>query len=90
MASRITDSPRELAAAGFATVRELQCVAPTAVADRRLRDRRAAGIDPSDATPEIAHSLATTFDPWPEATVIDTDRELTSSTRAVDDALQLD
>lgn len=81
---------RELAATGFATVRELQCVAPTAVADRRLRDRRAAGVDPSDATPEIAHSLATTFDPWPEATVIDTDRELTSSTRAVDHALQLD
>ena len=47
----------------------VQCVAPAEVAASRLRGR-AAGTDPSDATPEIAARMAGAADPWPEATPI--------------------
>jgi len=51
---------------------ELRCSAPPDTTARRMRRRRGAGDDPSDATPEIAAQLALTEDPWPTAVVVDT------------------
>ena len=51
---------------------ELRCSAPPDTTARRMRRRRSAGDDPSDATPEIAAQLALTEDPWPTAVVVDT------------------
>jgi len=51
---------------------ELCCAAPTALAAERMRHRRAGGGDPSDATPAVAATMATTMSAWPEAAVIDT------------------
>jgi uncharacterized protein len=51
---------------------ELCCTAPTAIASQRMREREAAGDDPSDATPAIAAALATATDPWPTAALVDT------------------
>jgi aminoglycoside phosphotransferase family enzyme/predicted kinase len=59
----------ELADEVGADLSELLCVAPAAVAARRLRDR--AG-DPSDADPAIAAAMAADFAAWPSAAVIDT------------------
>jgi aminoglycoside phosphotransferase family enzyme/predicted kinase len=51
---------------------ELRCSAAPDSAARRIRRRRAAGADASDATPEIAAELALVEDPWPTAAVVDT------------------
>jgi uncharacterized protein len=51
---------------------ELQCSAPPDLAVRRIRRRRTAGGDASDATPEIAAKLAVVRDPWPSAAMVDT------------------
>ena len=51
---------------------ELRCTAPQTVADSRIEERIVATDDASDATVAVAHDLAATFEPWPEATVIDT------------------
>jgi predicted kinase len=59
----------ELADEVGADLSELLCVAPAAVAARRLRDR--AG-DPSDADPAIAAAMAADFAAWPSAAIIDT------------------
>ncbi|HEU5486485.1 MAG TPA: AAA family ATPase [Microlunatus sp.] len=78
---------RAVAADSYADLRELCCVAPTDVADARIRERRAVGADSSDATPDVAHALAATFQAWPEATVIDTNQALADSCAAAHDAL---
>jgi predicted kinase len=49
----------------------------------RVESRRAAGIDASDATPEVVRALGARFAPWPEATELDTTRALIQT---VDDA----
>ena len=67
---------RALAAAVGADVVELRCDAPSAVAAARTAQRAAAGTDPSDADAEVARRMAQTFDPWPQATDVDTDRPL--------------
>jgi aminoglycoside phosphotransferase family enzyme/predicted kinase len=51
---------------------ELECSAPSDTANKRLRDRARAGTDASDATPDVAATMAAVADPWPNATVIDT------------------
>ena len=51
---------------------ELRCDAPVGVARERMAARARAGLDPSDATSEIAARMAATAEPWPEATTIDT------------------
>ena len=53
---------------------ELRCVAPAGVAADRMRERAARGADASDADAAVAAAMAAVADPWPEATVIDTDR----------------
>ncbi|GAA3394888.1 bifunctional aminoglycoside phosphotransferase/ATP-binding protein [Cryptosporangium minutisporangium] len=65
------DAARVVASRAGATLVELHCVAPAAVAAERIAHRSG---DPSDATPEIAARLAAEFAPWPEASVVHTDR----------------
>ena len=50
---------------------ELRCVTSPEVAAARIA-RRAAGNDPSDATPAVARAMAAWADPWPTAKVIQT------------------
>ncbi len=63
---------------------EVRCTAPLEVCRSRISRRRAEGRDPSEATPEIAAEIAQRFEPWPEAHVVDTDRDLE---RVLDEAL---
>jgi aminoglycoside phosphotransferase family enzyme/predicted kinase len=60
----------ELAADADAQLTGLECRAPLAVTEARTLGRRGPGWD---ATPLAAAVLARDADPWPEATVIDTD-----------------
>lgn len=59
---------------------ELMCRAPDDVADARIRDR-SHGPHLSDATADIAGSMAREFDPWPQAEIVDTDTHDVSPTR---------
>lgn len=51
---------------------ELRCTLPIDLAEARVAARLAEGRDASEATPAIARSLAASFDPWPQAEVLDT------------------
>ncbi|MFZ0046288.1 MAG: AAA family ATPase [Streptosporangiaceae bacterium] len=64
-----------VAGAASADLIELRCEASAALTARRLTDRRLASRrgDLSDADPEVAARLAAAADPWPSATVIDTE-----------------
>ena len=76
---------RELGAAvdaAGASIAELRCVVPVEVARERIVRRRAAALDPSDATPEVLEHLAGRFDAWPEAVVLDTERPLAETAAA--------
>jgi predicted kinase len=66
------DRARALATRTMSDVVELRCDAPAQVAAERIRHRARVGLDPSDATPEIAASLAATAAPWPQALTVDT------------------
>jgi len=70
--SRQRRAAADLAAATSSDLVELCCVAPAGLAEARIRDRLAAGTDPSDATPAVAAAMAGAFDPWPSATSVDT------------------
>jgi aminoglycoside phosphotransferase family enzyme/predicted kinase len=83
--ARHRHAAREVAETTTSDLVELRCVAPTPVADQRIRARLAAGGDPSDATPVVAESMAARFHPWPEAVVVDTGGPLA---RSVDQALE--
>lgn len=67
----LREHARRTAAEAFSPVVELRCQAPVDVAAERVRARRGTG-DPSDADPDVARRLASDFDPWPEATALDT------------------
>jgi predicted kinase len=69
---RHRDMAAEVARTTAGDLTELECVAPTEVAEARIRRRLAGGHDPSDATPDVAAAMATRFDPWPGATAVDT------------------
>jgi aminoglycoside phosphotransferase family enzyme/predicted kinase len=59
---------------------ELVCTAPPEVAAGRLAARQAARDDDlSDATAATLTAMATDFDPWPEAVVVDTSGDPASS-----------
>jgi aminoglycoside phosphotransferase family enzyme/predicted kinase len=63
-----------LASAASADLVELCCVTSTAVAAARIARRAAAGSDASDATSMAVHTaMAAHTDPWPTATIVDTD-----------------
>jgi hypothetical protein len=55
---------------------ELHCDAPLSVAKERIARRSASMYNPSDATPAIAQHMASRFDPWREATLIDTNQSV--------------
>jgi aminoglycoside phosphotransferase family enzyme/predicted kinase len=59
-----------LARGAAVEVTRLECRVPVEVAAERLRSRRGSA---SDATPVVASVMALDAEPWPEATVIDTD-----------------
>ncbi len=61
------------------TVVELLCRAPAGVARQRIVERMATVYNPSDATPEIAERIQESFDPWPAAAIIDTNRSIAQS-----------
>ncbi len=63
---------REVAARTASRFSELRCDCSEDLAATRIRRRAAVGVDPSEATPELARQLATDAPPWPEATTIDT------------------
>ncbi|WP_219941311.1 AAA family ATPase [Iamia sp. SCSIO 61187] len=67
---------RDLARRAAAELVELRCVAPAALAARRIEARGAVGASSSEATPAVAAALAARFVPWPEAIELDTDRAL--------------
>jgi aminoglycoside phosphotransferase family enzyme/predicted kinase len=63
---------RDLARRTASDLTELRCALPPDVAAERVRHRLAADDDPSEATPEVARTLAAAFAAWPDATVVDT------------------
>jgi len=65
-----------------ADVVEIECVAPAGVTVERIRHRLAAGVDLSEATPEVAEQMARRFGPWPEAERVRTDLAPEDSTRS--------
>lgn len=64
-----------LAARTMSDMVELRCEAPVEVAAARLRRRAGAGVDPSDATSEIAESMVASTAPWPQAMTVDTTQD---------------
>ena len=58
---------------------QIRCKAPADVAEERIASRARRGIDPSDATPEVAQAMAAEFDPWPDTENLDTSGELSST-----------
>jgi predicted kinase len=65
-----------LAEAAFADHVALRCAAAETVRDRRIRDRIAAGPAIADAALLICRRVATEFELWPEASVIDTSQPI--------------
>ena len=63
---------REVAKRTGADLIEVRCDAPRNVTENRIRIRAERGGDPSEATPDIARSMAREAEPWPEATRVDT------------------
>ena len=61
-----------IAATTTADLVQLRCVVPSDVAAARIATRAATGGSASDATAAVAARIALAFDPWPEATTIDT------------------
>jgi aminoglycoside phosphotransferase family enzyme/predicted kinase len=76
------EDARAAARSASADLVEIRCQAPQAVAARRIAARLAAGVDPSEATPEIGRRLAADADPWPEALPLATDRDLADTIEA--------
>lgn len=72
---RWRDAAADLARRTSSDLVELRCVAPLELALDRIRRRLGTGLDPSDATEEIARALATRDSPWLTATAIDTSGE---------------
>ncbi|MEL6985453.1 MAG: AAA family ATPase, partial [Actinomycetota bacterium] len=70
---------RDLAERTSAALTELECRAPLALARERIVRRLAAIGQPSDATPEVAAHIAASFEPWAEATVVDTSTQVQTS-----------
>lgn len=65
------EAARALADAKGADLIELVCELGPEVAKARIARRLDAGVDPSDARPELVDELAARFDPWPSATKLD-------------------
>jgi uncharacterized protein len=76
-ASWVRDEDRRVAASvasvAAADLIALQCELDADIAAERMRRRRAEGTDPSDADADVARAMATSADPWPEATSVSTE-----------------
>lgn len=70
------DRARNLATGAHAELAELRCEAPAQVTGERLLERELRPDGASDATLEVAMSMHETFDSWPEAEPIRTDKDL--------------
>jgi aminoglycoside phosphotransferase family enzyme/predicted kinase len=77
------EAARNLAARTGSDLIELRCQIPQAVADRRLAGRARDAVDPSEATPAVAHAMANVFEDWPECTIVDTALPVTDALRTV-------
>jgi hypothetical protein len=75
------DKAARLATSVHAELLQLVCRCPDVLADDRLRSRPHGA---SDATPEIAHRMAESAGPWPDAIVVDTSG---SPERSLDQAI---
>ena len=53
---------------------ELCCQARSDIAEMRLVDRLSAGLDVSEATPDVRSSMSAAMDPWASAIVVDTSK----------------
>lgn len=85
---RHREAARKLAETTSSDLVELRCDAPVEVTEQRIRDRLAAGADPSDATPAVAAAMADRFEPWPTASTVDTAATVESALgQALDAAL---
>ncbi|KAA0235838.1 MAG: hypothetical protein JJLCMIEE_02990 [Acidimicrobiales bacterium] len=77
---------RNLAMASCTELAELRCEAPAQVTGERLLERELRPDSASDATMEVAKSMHETFDAWPEAEPIRTDRDLRAE---IDEAIDV-
>jgi predicted kinase len=73
----------DVAAATHSRPVAVRCVLDASAAAARVAARRSSGSDASDATPEVALALAASFEPWPEATSLDTGTGRATLTDAV-------
>jgi aminoglycoside phosphotransferase family enzyme/predicted kinase len=81
------EAARRVAAKTQSELIELQCEVSRTVADRRLLGRAREGVDPSDATPAVANTMATVFEDWPESASVDTAEPVAHALRAVLDGI---
>jgi len=77
---------RALATECSADLTELHCTAPAPVTEARIAQRLGEATDPSEATVDVARSMARIEAPWPSATAIDTSR---AADMAQEQALQV-
>jgi aminoglycoside phosphotransferase family enzyme/predicted kinase len=75
--ARHREMVRALGARHRARLTEIECRVDRDLARSRVASRRS---DPSDATPELVDHIAEGADPWPEATVLETDGPVGSVT----------
>jgi aminoglycoside phosphotransferase family enzyme/predicted kinase len=71
---RFRSAARAVATATCSDLYEIECHASAAVAAARMRARRAAGTDASDADPAIAERLAARFDDWSSAAELNSEQ----------------
>jgi aminoglycoside phosphotransferase family enzyme/predicted kinase len=66
----------ELARDTLSDLVELHCVAPSSITNARIAERTRRGDDPSEATQMVAEAMAASFDEWPAASIVDTNRSV--------------
>lgn len=81
------EAARAAASTSAARVNELRCVLPAAVAKERIARRMSSLYNPSDATPELVDYLEERFEPWPQATEVDTSGAVHESVNAACEAI---
>jgi uncharacterized protein len=78
---------RDLGRRHACEVVEVRATCPEEVSAERIRRRRAAGTDASDATVEVLAAMSAAYEDWPEATPIDTSGPAAEGERALDRVL---
>jgi predicted kinase len=85
--AKARESAAELGKECGAMVIALRCEAPSDLVSARIAQRVRQGGDASDATAATSRSMATEFDPWPEAVAIDASGEPNETLDKADRAL---